>query len=156
MSFNILIVCTGNICRSPMAEVLLLDMLPKNLKGKIAVSSAGTNALDGNHATHEAIKVMKSYNIDLSRHEARLLNDRMMKDADWVLVMERIHLMSIGNIYPEDKDKAILLRSFINRKKRLDVPDPYGAPLKVYQDCAMLIKDCLENVVVSLAKELSS
>ncbi len=90
--YNILVVCTGNICRSPMAEGMLKKKLPKRLAGQVAISSAGTHALHGNRAQPHAIEVMQGFGIDIDGHRARQLSSALIRSSDLVLVMEKYHL----------------------------------------------------------------
>lgn len=148
MNYNILMVCTGNICRSPMAEVMLRDKLSGGMGNIVNVSSAGINAMNNNRATQRAIETMDALGIDLTEHKARFLTLDLLKDSDLVLVMERVHLRLIHNLYRSEKEKTFMLSSFCqDKKKNFDIPDPYGESIRVYKKSAALIEKCLGGVI---------
>jgi len=138
-----------------MAKVLLENMIPGHLKDKICVDSAGVSAIEGNSATDEAIQVMAERGMDLSPHQAKFLGYEQMKQSNLILVMEKNHLHHVGLFYRPEKDKAHLLREFDTRKKAVDVPDPYGKPLKTYKSCADLIESCMAGVIDYIEKDLN-
>ena len=147
MSYNILMVCTGNICRSPMAEVMLREKLEPDLKDIVNISSAGVNAINNNRATERAVEAMYEKGLDLSNHKARFLTIDLLKDSDLVIVMEKVHLRLIQNLYRSEKNKTFLLSTFCPDKKKFDIPDPYGSSMKVYRKSATLIERCLDGVI---------
>ncbi len=146
--YEILMVCTGNICRSPMAEGILKHLLTKNMENLTVVSSAGTDAIDGNSAEPHVVQVMEEYGIDLSIHHARLIDEQMVKDATLIFVMENGHKEYIEYGYGIDnKDKIILLTDFSSDKNLDKVFDPYGGSVDTYRQCATIIEECLENAL---------
>ena len=152
MGYHVLMVCTGNICRSPMAKVILESRLPDAMKAFVRVETAGVNALDGESATDQAVQVMAERGLDLSGHAAGFLSYERMKESDLILVMEKDHLKHIQLFYRPAKDKAHLLREFGVRRKSGDVPDPYGKSLRTYRACADLIESCMNGVIAHIEK----
>ena len=124
--FNrILVVCTGNICRSPIVEGWLKTKLP----GKI-VESAGTGALVGEGADPDSVAVAADHGIDLTRHRARQLTGQLLREADLVLALDRTHADWINRQFPEMRGKVHLLGKWSNNS---DVPDPYRLPRAMFE-----------------------
>jgi len=155
-SSHILVVCTGNICRSPMAEGLLKHKLFETFKDRVTVSSAGTDALHGNWATDLAITAMQGYGIDISSHRARRLNRQMVSEAGLILAMEQYHLKIIRSLRRFVNAKSFLLTEFDKFRTPYDVPDPIGGDLDLYIESAQLINECLEGVNTYLKEKNES
>ena len=157
---NILFVCTGNTCRSPMAAALLRQLL--NERGgkfqKIRVSSAGLYAYPGAPASTEAVETMRGYGVNLSSHLARELAREELAAADLILTMTNAQKEQIIKIDPGVKGRTFVLREYIKAhnpagKDRWDVPDPFGQPLAVYQQCAADLEKDLRALIDLLAVE---
>lgn len=151
---RILLVCTGNTCRSAMAAPLLEKILGEALgekAGDFKVSSAGIYASHGSPASREALEVMREEGIDLSSHRARILNREDVEAADLILSMTSAHKNTILSLYPEAAEKTFTLREFLEEEG--DIPDPFGRDIGVYRLCAATIKDCLRRVVAKFLKE---
>lgn len=147
MTFSILMVCTGNICRSPMAEGILRRMLPDHLKEVVRIASAGTHGLYGNRADPFAAKAAAALGADLGAHRARILDSAMVRSADLVLAMETVHLDWINHLFFFRCKTAHLLGDFAPQRENPEIEDPYGAPLAAYETCAKEIVDCMPGLI---------
>lgn len=131
----IMFVCTGNVCRSPMATGLLRQRLAENeLTGRYQVMSSGTWALDDRPASENAIAVMAERGIDITDHIAHTITAEDMAEADLILVMSREHARMIRQTWPQYDWKVHLLSEMVGKRK--DVRDPYGGPIEEYRICA--------------------
>jgi protein-tyrosine phosphatase len=144
----IVFVCTGNTCRSPLAEALFKKMLadrlgcqPQQLAERgFVVRSAGLAAVSGAPAAAEAVLVAKERDADLEGHLSRPLHPDLAAHADYILAMTHAHLTSIGLRYPDLGSTPRLLCP-----EGEDVPDPLGADCDAYRQCARQIESCLEK-----------
>ncbi|HBT3181197.1 arsenate reductase/protein-tyrosine-phosphatase family protein [Klebsiella aerogenes] len=114
---SILVVCTGNICRSPIAERILSNAM-KNLQ----INSAGLGALIGHSADLSAIRVAEKNGVSLEGHKGKQFSSEMARQYDLVLVMDKGHLERISQIAPEIRGKTMLLGHWLNKS---EIPDPY-------------------------------
>ena len=124
---NILTVCFGNICRSPVAEALLKDRLPGR-----KVWSAGLQAVVGHSAEVTAREVAKQHGFDLSAHRAQQIAGWMCTHADLVLVMEATHQQELENLYPTARGKIYRLGEF-SLQGPFDIADPYRQPRAAFE-----------------------
>ena len=147
---RVLFVCTGNTCRSSMAEGLAKRLIKDmSLEGRLSVSSAGIAALDGMPAAGHAVGVMAERGIDLTAHQARLLKDEYWCEADLVLTMTKGHKEALKNSVPEDK--LFTLGEFAGIDN--NISDPIGGSSEVYRECADQLKELIELLIMKLMEE---
>ena len=130
---NILVVCIGNICRSPMAEALLKEVLPPD---KHTVTSAGLGALSGHSADEKSLQLMKAKGIDISAHKGRQIDTDMIRQSNLILVMEESHQKAIEAKDPSARGKVYRLGNWGN----FDIPDPYKKEMKDFEEALALIE----------------
>lgn len=154
-------VCTGNLCRSPMAAALLRHEVAQRGCDGIDVVSAGTWAGDGYSPTGEAISVLDAKGIDLSSHRSQAVNERLIADADLIVAMTSVHIREILELVPDAAEKIVLLKEVreikvvdpgpgADKSERLrallsgvrpdyrrayDVDDPIGLGMPAYHRC---------------------
>ncbi|MGI6084061.1 MAG: low molecular weight protein arginine phosphatase [Acetivibrionales bacterium] len=149
MKKRIIFVCTGNTCRSPMAEAIFKDIIKeKGIDENFEVSSAGVYAFDGDPASYQAIEVMKKeFGIDIKTHRAKVLDDLDIENADLILTMTKRHREMIVDIYPEWSSKVHVLKEFAGIEGDTDVIDPFGQDYYGYKNCAEEIEGLLLEVL---------
>jgi protein-tyrosine-phosphatase len=148
---KVLFVCTGNSCRSVMAEGLMKKYLKELGKDDIKVVSAGTSALGGLPPTDEAVKVMQEEGVDVTAHRSTKLDENIVRDADLILVMEGMHKDFIDSNFPEGSYKSYLLKEYGSEgeshyPESKNIPDPIAKPIEFYRLSLEVIKEQVERV----------
>lgn len=147
---SILFVCTGNSCRSVMAEALMRKRLYELGKNGIEVSSAGVMAVKGLPPTDETIKAMKEADVDVAEFKSKNATADMIKKADLILTMEPVQKDIIVKLVPQAAQKTFLLKEYANPSKILpkgfSVHDPIGKPIADYRICRDEINAEIERI----------
>ena len=145
---KVLVVCTGNTCRSPMAA----GWLNRKLKGKgWTAESAGVAAYSGGPASPEAVAAMREIGIDVSGHRSQPLTKALADEANIILAMTEGHRREIVRRYPEAKDRTHLVHGFGAGSAR-DVADPVGLPVEAYRHTRDELVQALGDFLLHLAE----
>jgi len=138
LDFNILFVCSANLCRSPMAEIHLKHLIGD--LNRVNIRSAGINAMTGMEIYEESKKILKENNLK-TEHTSRLLTKPLLEWADLILVMEEMHKNYITFLSPENKNKITFLRNFKTQKRQNIITDPAGKDTEACRKTFELIKE---------------
>jgi protein-tyrosine-phosphatase len=146
---NILFVCTGNTCRSPLAEALARKIAERRGLTDVTLSSAGANAWDGAPASDESLLVGMERQVDLGGHRARLLTPAIVSEADLIFVMTSSHLEQVNQL--GGKGKSHVLDEYASGSDAQGITDPYGGDLAMYRETADMLEQEIEKVFDRLA-----
>lgn len=144
---NILFVCTGNVCRSPMAEGLFRDLVKH--RSDFQVLSAGVSAGYGQAVSPHAVQVLREFGVHISNCRSQPLTAALVREATFIFAMTRQHLDSIFMLFPEAAEKTFLVREFLDDvdEYQLDILDPIGLGLDAYFDSRDAIKKALPSLL---------
>ncbi|HZJ84799.1 MAG TPA: low molecular weight protein arginine phosphatase [Syntrophomonadaceae bacterium] len=151
--FNILLICTGNTCRSPMAQALLADIWQKGPRKKqLNLISAGVFTFDDMPASAEAIQVMQESNIDISGHRSKQVTEELLASADLILTMTESHRQRILEMFPEYAAVIHTITAYIGHDD--EVADPFGRGLAAYYDTLEQLEAIMDQLVDKLEDEM--
>ncbi|RMV80113.1 Low molecular weight phosphotyrosine protein phosphatase [Pseudomonas caricapapayae] len=139
MFSSVLVICVGNICRSPMAAAMLQQRLEAT---QVRIQSAGIAALSGSSIDPAARAVLQSHKVQPQRHAARQMNRELLRQADLILLMEQAHFSDVLDLAPEVRGKAFLIGQW---QQPLDVADPYRRPASAFERTYAQLSRCIDD-----------
>lgn len=142
---EIVFVCTGNTCRSPMAEGLFRAMGGEEKLG-VKAASAGLFAQDGMRPTPFAVDAVKELGADITAHHARQLTAEIVERAKYLVCMTAAHYDRLIQEYPQAEEKTYMLM-------KRDVSDPFGGDLHTYRRCAAQLQEGIAELIAALGKQ---
>ncbi len=158
---NILLACSGNTCRSPMAEALLDRAIEESeyLDGEYRSDSAGTFAMKGSPAAMNAIIVMEEMGLNIEKHRSKQISEELVEWADIILALDTSIYDQLEAMFPKAEAKLHTLIGFSNYEdgypgtRGYDIEDPFGEDEETYRECALEIKEAVDRVAARLEKE---
>ena len=149
---KIMFVCTGNTCRSAMAEGLAKKIIKeKNLD--IEVYSAGIFAMNGEHASYNSVAIMKEYDVDLALHTATSIENSEIEKMDLILCATKNHKAQLISRYSDEKEKIFTMKEYAgldNNGQDMDISDPWGYNMNTYRMYAAEISLCVDKIIEKL------
>ncbi len=151
---RIIFVCTGNTCRSSMAEALAKRWVETNVPtpADIEITSAGLAAYPGLPASPHATDVMHSAGLDLANHRARQFSRDIAEHNDFVIAMTEGHKHTLQKLHPEMAFKIFTIGELAGRPG-FDVADPFGQPVETYEKCARELQELIDEALHKIFKQ---
>ena len=150
---KILFVCTGNSCRSVMAEGLFRKLIGAKASDYSA-ASAGISAVDGFPPSEPTVRALKDQGIDVTDHQSQRLSSELVNDAHKVIVMEKMHRDWVLELVPDAAEKTELLTQYsskqTSRLSDIDIPDPIRMSESFYKNVLTVIRECVQNFIKTL------
>jgi protein-tyrosine phosphatase len=151
-------VCSGNSCRSPLAEGLLRVKMPSRLQDAVVIKSAGTLGIEGAPAARYSVEIVKEMGGDISKHSSQSVTDELIEEADLILAMATEHVEYLQSKFPQYRENMFLLKRFALAANESDMAesadddifDPIGTSKETYRACAEIINEELERIMPTL------
>ena len=154
---KILFVCTGNTCRSAMADLYFRHLLKTSGKlPSVASFSAGTATREGLPANGMVFQVLKELGIDASQHSATPVSETLLEEMDTIYVMTTAHGKTLRLISKCAEEKTRLFLSLVHGMEKEDLADPFGGDLAIYQECFSSIRQGIDNLFLDLLQAENS
>ncbi len=151
---KIMFVCTGNTCRSAMADGFAKKIIKdKNLN--IEVYSAGIFAMTGEHASYNSVAIMKEYDVDIALHKATAIEQSNVEEMDLILCATKTQKAELIVRYNNLKEKIYTMKEYAgidNNGADMDIKDPWGFNINTYRICAAEISVCIEKIIEKLTE----
>ena len=153
MQHTILFICTGNVCRSPMAEGLFKNLVDQN-KADLIVISAGVGAQNGQPPSENAIRALQDLDIDISPQRSMMMTAAMASEADMIIGMTHGHIEMVNLMFPHTAEKTFLLREFDDSLPlhEREISDPIGCSYEIYCQCRDQIREGIDSLLKFIQK----
>jgi len=150
---SILFVCTGNVCRSPMAEGLFRSMVAGE-DGDWEIRSAGIATGGGQPPSAHTLSILKENHIDLSGNRSQAINTELVNSASHILAMSASHLYTLDAVFPQAAEKTFLMTEFCTEDsiRGQDIPDPIGGGLAAYTEVRDMLMETLPSIIQFILK----